>query len=344
MLALSVGIWLVVAANDGQKAKGISTLIGDSPGFTKLLSTKPQQVSWRGDIDSSMQKRLSASLAWSTEQSAYLERIKKSLIGKAELSPEYNVEVEGAVCGWDCYQRMTMLEPLAFDVLTKNIPGDFVEAGVYRGGISVFMAAMLCAHGALGKSAGDRRQWVADSFEGMPSRAYSSRFAGYTSEGFAPGILKGNVHEVKSNFVHLTNGSSTVAVPKRCLSKPGDGGGDGAAGAAQHAYKPPSGVGFLKGWFNESLPGPIEKIALLRADSDLYASIYDTLKYLYPKLSVGGYVVFDDWKYQQAQEAILQYRAEHGISSKLYTSGRHRKAPFKTLDQMVFWQKSDKTG
>ena len=51
--------------------------------------------------------------------------------------------VETGSCTWDCANRATMLEPLAADVLMNNVPGDFLEAGVASGGISIFMAAML---------------------------------------------------------------------------------------------------------------------------------------------------------------------------------------------------------
>ena len=49
------------------------------------------------------------------------------------------------------------------DVLAKGVPGDCIETGVWRGGASIFMRAVLKAHGVT-----DRRVWVADSFEGLP--------------------------------------------------------------------------------------------------------------------------------------------------------------------------------
>ena len=59
----------------------------------------------------------------------------------------------------------------------------------------------------------------------------------------------------------------------------------------------------------------------------------------YPLISPGGWVVFDDWKFQQAQEAILAYREKHGITSTMHASGKHKGPPFTTVDQMVFWRK-----
>src|SRR6266436_5524073 len=49
-------------------------------------------------------------------------------------------------------------------VLTSNLPGDRVECGVWRGGASFLMAALL-------KEAGvsNRKVWLFDSFEGLPA-------------------------------------------------------------------------------------------------------------------------------------------------------------------------------
>ncbi len=48
-------------------------------------------------------------------------------------------------------------------------------------------------------------------------------------------------------------------------------------------------VRFLEGWFRDTLPvAPIEKLAILRLDGDLYESTMQALECLYDKLSVGG--------------------------------------------------------
>lgn len=49
------------------------------------------------------------------------------------------------------------------DVLAQNVPGDLIEAGVWRGGMTIFMRAALAAY-----SCRDRKVWVADSFAGLP--------------------------------------------------------------------------------------------------------------------------------------------------------------------------------
>ena len=55
-------------------------------------------------------------------------------------------------------------------------------------------------------------------------------------------------------------------------------------------------VRFLKGWFRDTLPNsPIERLAILRLDGDLYESTIQALDGLYHKLSVGGFVIVDDY-------------------------------------------------
>lgn len=57
----------------------------------------------------------------------------------------------------DCMQRCIV------DVLNRNVPGDLIEAGIWRGGMTIFMRAVLMAYQVT-----DRKVWVADSFAGLP--------------------------------------------------------------------------------------------------------------------------------------------------------------------------------
>jgi len=55
-------------------------------------------------------------------------------------------------------KRLNALQQCAEDVLAQNVPGDFIEAGTWRGGAAIFLRAVLKANGAK-----DRTVWVADS-------------------------------------------------------------------------------------------------------------------------------------------------------------------------------------
>ena len=91
-------------------------------------------------------------------------------------------------------------------------------------------------------------------------------------------------------------------------------------------------VRFLAGWFKDTLPtAPIERLAVLRLDGDMYGSTMEALEALYPRLSPGGYVIVDDYgAIPQCKEAITDFRAAKGIID-----------PMETIDWTgVYWQRS----
>ncbi len=59
--------------------------------------------------------------------------------------------------------RLDNLERCIVDVIAHRVPGDLVETGVWRGGATIFMRAVLKVLGAV-----DRIVWAANSFEGLP--------------------------------------------------------------------------------------------------------------------------------------------------------------------------------
>ena len=78
-------------------------------------------------------------------------------------------------------------------------------------------------------------------------------------------------------------------------------------------------VKFLKGFFKDTLPAaPIEQLAVLRLDGDLYESVAGPLEYLYPKVAVGGFVILDDYyTLASARRALDDYRTAQGIAAAL---------------------------
>jgi len=59
--------------------------------------------------------------------------------------------------------RLDNVQRCMVDVLARGVPGDVIETGIWRGGTTIFMRAVLAAHGVT-----DRCVWVADSFQGLP--------------------------------------------------------------------------------------------------------------------------------------------------------------------------------
>jgi len=78
-------------------------------------------------------------------------------------------------------------------------------------------------------------------------------------------------------------------------------------------------VRFLEGWFCDTLPDePIERLAMLRLDGDLFQSTMDALVALEPKVSSGGYVIVDDdFGWESCGAAVDDYRATNGITAPI---------------------------
>ena len=74
-------------------------------------------------------------------------------------------------------------------------------------------------------------------------------------------------------------------------------------------------VVFLNGWFKDTLPTLNNKFAVIRLDGDLYESTMDALSNLYPKLTVGGYCIIDDYFLSGCRKAVDEYREKNNIAS-----------------------------
>jgi O-methyltransferase len=90
-------------------------------------------------------------------------------------------------------------------------------------------------------------------------------------------------------------------------------------------------VVFLEGWFKDTLPkAPLDRLAVMRLDGDLYESTLDALEALYPKLSPGGFCVIDDYAIEGARRAVADYRRRHGVTEEIVP-----------IDQTgVYWQRA----
>jgi O-methyltransferase len=175
-------------------------------------------------------------------------------------------------------KRLDNLQHCVTDVLQRRVPGDLIETGVWRGGATIFMRAVLEAYGDTG-----RRVWVADSFQGLPRPDPERWPAEAGDEHWAREQLAVPLEEVRANFARYGLLDDRVR--------------------------------FLAGWFKDTLPAaPIERLAVLRLDGDMYGSTMEALEALYPRLSPGGYVIVDDFgAVPQCREAVTDFRAAHGI-------------------------------
>src|SRR5690606_30700244 len=74
-----------------------------------------------------------------------------------------------------------------------------------------------------------------------------------------------------------------------------------------------------KGLFRDILPSaPVEALALLRLDGDMYESTMDGLVHLYDKLSEGGTLIVDDsFLFEAHRKAVDEFRAARGIENPI---------------------------
>ena len=91
-------------------------------------------------------------------------------------------------------------------------------------------------------------------------------------------------------------------------------------------------VCFVKGWFRDTLPTLRDKKwAVARLDGDMYESTHDGLVNLYPHLSIGGYLIVDDYgAVKGCREAVEDFRRANQIEEPIYAVDWGR----------AFWQKA----
>lgn len=164
----------------------------------------------------------------------------------------------------------------------EKIKGDFIETGVWRGGMPIIMRAFL-------QSVGDkeRKVWVADSFKGLPE----------------------DLEDENDKAAHL------LLEPLKHLAASRE---DVEKGFEFFGLKD-SQVEFLEGWFKDTLKTiPQKSFALIRLDGDYYESTRDAIVELYPKLSSGGYIIIDDYNLPLGcKRAVDEYRKLHNISEPI---------------------------
>jgi O-methyltransferase len=198
--------------------------------------------------------------------------VKRSNIKNGKSSAENSLTMIGV-------ERMNNIQKLFEHIVNEDVEGDLVEAGVWKGGATIFMKGLVEVYDQR-----TRNVWVVDSFEGLPQSTYPqdmeidwSSFVG----------LKVSLDEVQDNFRKY--------------------------GLLDERVK------FVKGWFKDTLPSiEIDKIAILRADADMYESTSDILNHLYEKVTKGGYVIIDDYSsVDGCKEAVDEFRVKHRIDSEM---------------------------
>jgi hypothetical protein len=213
-------------------------------------------------------------------QNLYLELLKNVL------TDQINHPSEARIDGTDWpengftmigFKRLENIEMCASKIIKDNIEGDFLEAGVWKGGASIWMRAILKNYGINNKNV-----WLADSFKGLPQPKpeypEDKDDTHYQFEQLAIPL-----RQVKNNFQTFNLLDDQVK--------------------------------FIEGWFHETLfSAPVDKISLLRLDGDMYESTYISLEALYHKVSIGGFVIIDDYGYiESCRKAVHDFLDKNSI-------------------------------
>jgi Macrocin-O-methyltransferase (TylF) len=182
-------------------------------------------------------------------------------------------------------ERLTNVKTLALDVIERGIPGDFMECGIWRGGVGILMGAIIQ------QEAKGRRLFLADSFEGCPIPNPAQYPADTNDPHHTFGHLKVSSREVIENF-------------------------------RKYGLLPFNGLHVLEGWFKDTLRAALADysrgLALLRLDGDMYESTIQALEAAYDRVTPGGYVILDDYhNIPNCRKAILDFRAKRRITTPI---------------------------
>ena len=178
-------------------------------------------------------------------------------------------------------KRLNNIQYCIEQVIENKVAGDFIETGVWRGGSCILAKALFNTFGE------NRTVWVADSFQGLPKPNTSLYPEDKGDDLYSLEQLRISEDQVKNNFKRFNLLDDNIK--------------------------------FLKGWFKDTLPSaPIEKLAIVRLDGDMYESTMDGLVNLYHKLSPGGFLIVDDYGVIPAcKKAVHDFRDKNGITEKI---------------------------
>lgn len=161
--------------------------------------------------------------------------------------------------GFTMIPSCVFVENLALAARVKQVEGCIVECGVWRGGMSAAIAALLGPK---------RKYYLFDSFEGLPPAKEIDGAAALAWQ------------QDKESPFYYGNCSASCELAIQAM---------GIAGATEFEIVP--------GWFNETVPAYQfeEPIALLRLDADWYESTMICLENLFDRVAPGGLVIIDDY-------------------------------------------------
>lgn len=170
-------------------------------------------------------------------------------------------------------------------IARHNIPGDIVECGVWRGG-----SMQACARTLLSVGEDERELYLFDTYEGMtPPTAEDLRRDGRPAQELLDAQGKDRPIWAVASLEDVQAGFENVPYPKER-------------------------VHYVQGRVEDTVPEQApEQIAILRLDTDWYASTKHELEHLYSRLVSGGVLLIDDYGYWQgSRQAVDEFLDKTG--------------------------------
>jgi O-methyltransferase len=181
-------------------------------------------------------------------------------------------------------ERLQALIDAVRYVVRRNIPGDFAECGVWRGGSVLAMLLTLQEEGVT-----DRDVHLFDTFEGMTAPTEHD-----VSSIDPPALDTWSQTEGKAWSQFFDESIFNLEQVREALTTSG---------------YPAHRLHFVKGPVEDTLPtNAPNQLALLRLDTDWYESTKHELEHLYPRLEAGGVLIIDDYgHWDGARRAVDEY-------------------------------------
>lgn len=175
-------------------------------------------------------------------------------------------------------------------VVKNNIPGSFVECGVWKGGSMMAIAETLSQ-----LKVTDRQLYLYDTFAGMPPPTEEDKTY---SEQTAESLLKKEADVKEESVVWAYSNLSEVK-----------------ANIGQITY-PSANIHFIEGDVLQTIPANDPgQIALLRLDTDWYESTRHEMIHFYPQLVSSGVLIIDDYGFWKgSRKAVDEYLENNRIN------------------------------
>lgn len=185
-------------------------------------------------------------------------------------------------------ERMYAMYKATEYIIENKIEGAIVECGVWKGG-----SAMVGMDALLRKGVTDREFWLYDTYEGMSKPTEKDIMHSGMSAKVEWDKLRNELGKESSSWCLATEGEVENNVLKTRYPK-------------DH-------IVMVKGKVEETIPAQApHAIALLRLDTDWYESTKHELEHLFPRLSIGGVLIIDDYGcWRGARQAVDEYFSKH---------------------------------